>query len=144
MEDYLNNPIVQGYIKSNHFGVLLDMDFEIIGPGEVAYSMTISKKHLATPVAAHGGSISALMDGTMGVAALSKVFLDGKVVSTVEMKISFVSPAFLDDVLTGSANILKSGKRILFAEGKIVNQKNQLVAAATATFNAYPAKKAGF
>jgi uncharacterized protein (TIGR00369 family) len=84
------------------------------------------------------------MDGTMGVAALSKVFLDGKVVSTVEMKISFVSPAFLDDVLTGSANILKSGKRILFAEGKIVNQKNQLVAVATATFNAYPAKKAGF
>ena len=144
MEDSLNNPIVQGYIKSNHFGVLLDMDFEIIGPGEVAYSMTISKQHLATPVAAHGGSISALMDGTMGVAALSKVFLDGKVVSTVEMKISFVSPAFLDDVLTGSANILKSGKRILFAEGKIVNQKNQLVAVATAKFNAYPAKKAGF
>ena len=28
--------------------------------------------------------------------------------------------------------------------GKIVNQKNQLVAVATATFNAYPAKKAGF
>ena len=144
MEDYLNNPIVQGYIKSNHFGALLDMHFDIIGPGEVSYSMTVSEKLLATPLAAHGGSISALMDGTMGISALSRVLLEGKVVSTVELKISFVTPAFLHDVLTGSANIVKSGKRILFAEGKIVNQKNQLIAVATATFNAYPAEKAGF
>ncbi|NRA13857.1 MAG: PaaI family thioesterase, partial [Crocinitomicaceae bacterium] len=99
---------------------------------------------LATPVAAHGGSISALMDATMGVCALSQVIADNKVVSTIEMKISFVAPGLLGDVLSGTAKIVKTGKRILFVEGKIVNQKRDIIAVATGTFNSYPAEKAGF
>ena len=144
MKELLNHPIIQGYIKANNFGVLLEMDFEILGPGKIVYSMPVTEKHLATPIAAHGGSISALMDATMGVCALSQVIEQNKVVSTIEMKISFISPGLLNDVLSASAEIIKSGKRLLFVEGKIVNQKGEIVATATGTFNAYPAEKAGF
>lgn len=144
MTDYLNHPIVQGYIKANRFGVLLGMQFDVVSPGQVEYTMNITDSHLATPLAAHGGSISALMDATMGVCALSQVLADNKVVSTIEMKISFVSPALLGDTLSGSANIIKSGKRILFVEGKIINQNGKTVAFATGTFNSYPSEKAGF
>jgi acyl-CoA thioesterase len=144
VNEFLNNPIVQGYIKANRFGVLLDMEFRIIGPGQVEYAMPITASHLATPLAAHGGSISALMDATMGVSALSQVLMDNKVVSTIEMKISFAAPALLGDVLSGTASIVKNGKRILFVEGKIVNQENKLIAFATGTFNSYPSEKAGF
>jgi acyl-CoA thioesterase len=144
MINYLDHPIVKGYIKANRFGRLLGMNFDVIGPGEVNYTMPVTESHLATPIAAHGGSISALMDAAMGVCALSQVIADDKVVSTIEMKISFVSPGLLGDTLFGSANIVKTGKRILFVEGKIVNQKDDIIAVATGTFNSYPSEKAGF
>jgi uncharacterized protein (TIGR00369 family) len=144
MNEFLKHPIVEGYIKSNNFGRLLSMDFEIVSPGNICYKMPITEAHLATPIAAHGGSVSAMMDAAMGVCALSKVIMEDKVVSTVEMKISFVAPAFKGDVLTANANILKAGKRLVFVEGKITNQEGWLVAFASGTFNAYPSSKAGF
>ncbi len=144
MKEYLDHPIVKGYIDANRFGILLDMEFDIFNPGEVLYLMKISEKHLATPFAAHGGSISAMMDATMGVCALSQVIDENKVVSTIEMKISFLSPGKLGDVLKGTAKIIKSGRRILFVEGLIENQDGKKIAMASGTFNAYPMEKAGF
>lgn len=144
MNELLNHPIVKGYIQANNFGRLLGMDFEIVEHGEVVYSMNVTKNHLATPLAAHGGSVSALMDAAMGVCALSEVIIENKVVSTIEMKLSFVAPALLGDVLTARANVIKKGRRILFVEGEIRNQENKLISIATGTFNAYPMEKAGF
>lgn len=144
MKEYLEHPIVKGYIAANRFGDLLDMDFEIVSPGEIVYKMPVTDKHLATPIAAHGGSIAALMDATMGVCALSQVIADNKVVSTIEMKISFLAPGQLNDILKGTARIVKNGRRILFVEGTIENQNGKKIAIASGTFNAYPMEKAGF
>lgn len=144
MQEMLEHPIVKGYIAANRFGELLGKEFEIVGPGEIIYSMVVQEKHLATPIAAHGGSIAALMDATMGVCALSQVIAQNKVVSTIEMKISFLAPAKLGDRLKGTAEIIKSGHRILFVEGLIENQDGKKIAVATGTFNAYPMEKAGF
>ena len=142
--DLNDHPLVQFYIKKNHFGKLLEMDFEIKGPGEIIYKMEIKEKHLATPIAAHGGSISAMMDATMGICALSNVIMDGKVVSTIELKISYISPGALGDMMIGTAKTVKAGKQHLFIEGRIENQEGRLIAIASGTFNAYPAEKAGF
>ena len=106
--------------------------------------MLITKSHLATPIAAHGGSIAALIDASMGVCALSEVILDNKVVSTIELKMSFIAPAVLGDTMMAKANIVKSGKRLLIVEGEIRNQNDKLIAIASGTFNAYPSDKAGF
>lgn len=144
MNDFMQHPIVKGYIKANNFGELLGMEFTILSPGEIVYSMPITEKHLATPIAAHGGSISALMDATMGVCALSEVLQQDKVVSTLELKLSYIAPALLGDVVHARAKIVKSGHRILFVEGEIHNQRNELIAVASGTFNAYPMEKAGF
>lgn len=139
----INHPLIKAYIETNKFGELLGMNFEVSNSGEVKYEMLINESHLATPIAAHGGSISALMDATMGVCALASVLESNRVVSTLEMKISFVAPALLDDRLTGKATILKKGKRILFVDGRITNQNDKIVAVASGTFNSYPAEKAG-
>ncbi len=142
MKDILTHPIIQGYIQANKFGDLLGMDFSLDKDG-VCYKMKVEEKHLATPIASHGGAIAALMDATMGVTALSEVILEGKVVATVEMKLSFLIPALLGDELTGRAKVIRHGKRILFVEGEIKNQDNKRVAFATGTFNAYPSDRAG-
>jgi len=96
---------------------------------------------LATPTAIHGGMLAAMMDGIIGVAALSAVAKENKLVSTVEFKINYFKPAFLGDQLTGKGKVDHKGNRIIHASGEIYNQKNELIAKALGTLNAYPFEK---
>ncbi len=146
MNESGNKPnLIDLYRQYNNFGRELGMDFTIIRPGEIEYRLTIEEKHLSTPRAAHGGVIAALMDGLLGVAGLSVVYEEGKVLSTVEFKINFLNPALLHDKLIGRAKVDQRGKRILVISGDIIvaNRDNIVIAKALGTFNAYPAEKAG-
>jgi acyl-CoA thioesterase len=64
-----------------------------------------------------------------------------KVVSTVNMNMNFLLPANLGDHLIGRGKVVKAGKRIVFVEAQIFNQKEQLIATGSATMNAYPVHK---
>jgi uncharacterized protein (TIGR00369 family) len=143
---YEMNSLVEKYIAQNHFGKKLGMHFNIISDGEVEYFMKITQDHLATPHAAHGGVISAFADAALGVCGLSAVYKENKVVSTVEYKINFLSPALLNDELYAYAKVLQKGKRILIIECAIFckSREENLIAKATGTFNAYDATKAGY
>ena len=138
--------LIEQYISHNHFGKTLGMEFKIIEPGLVHYFITIKSNHLATPKAAHGGVISALMDGLLGVTALSVSAPENKIISTVEFKINFLAPALLDDKLIGIGKVEQKGNRLIIVSGDIVcqNRNNLLIAKAIGTFNAYPAEKAGY
>lgn len=139
-----DNPIIQGYIKGNNFGRLIEMDFEIKEAGKIIYHIEIQQKHLATPIASHGGVVSSLMDSTTGIAALSLVCEEGFIVSTVELKLNFLAPVRLGDKLQGESFVLAKGKRLIVTEAEIRNQNNVLVAKGMGTFNVYPMEKAGY
>ena len=138
--------LIEQYIAQNNFGKTLGMDFKILEPGFVHYFLTIMSEHLATPKAAHGGVISALMDGLLGVTALSVSALEKKIISTVEFKINFLAPALLDDELIGIGKMEQKGNRLIIVSGDIIcpNRNNIVIAKALGTFNSYPAKKAGY
>lgn len=138
--------LIDQYITHNHFGKTLGMDFKIVEPGLVHYFLTIKKEHLATPLAAHGGVISALMDGLLGVAALSVSAIENKLISTVEFKINFLAPAFLGDSLQGIGKVEQQGKRLIIVSGDIfcTARNNVMIAKAIGTFNAYPSEKGGY
>lgn len=138
--------LIEQYIANNHFGKTIGMNFEIIEPGLVHYFITINQEHLATPIAAHGGVISALMDGLLGVTALSVTAIDKKIVSTVEFKINFLSPALLGDNIKGIGKLEQKGNRLIITSGDIIcpSRNNIIIAKALGTFNAYPAEKSGF
>jgi uncharacterized protein (TIGR00369 family) len=138
--------LIDQYIAQNNFGKTLGMEFKILEPGLVHYSITIKQEHLATPKAAHGGVISALMDGLLGVTALSVSAKDNNIISTVEFKINFLGPALLGDTLQGIGKVDQQGKRLIITSGEIVcpARNNALIAKAMGTFNAYPAEKAGY
>lgn len=144
MNKLVKNPLIQSYIEQNQFGILLGMKFEIKNPGEIIYKLRISSEHLATPKAVHGGVISALLDATVGVGALTLVCEENKVVSTIEMGVKFFEPVLIHDELTSVSELLKKGKRLIFMEARVYNQKNVLIAKASATLNAYPMEKAGY
>src|SRR3954463_14688628 len=105
--------LIQKYIRSNAFGKLIGMDFTIIEPGHVEYKVKVEAQHLATPHAAHGGMIGALVDGALGTAGLSLVYKENKAVSTIEYKLNFLSPALLNDELLAIGKVESQGKRIL-------------------------------
>ena len=138
--------LIEQYIANNHFGKTLGMDFKIIEPGLVHYFITIKQEHLATPLAAHGGVISALMDGLLGVTALSVSSKDDHIVSTIEFKINFLSAAFEGDTLQGIGKVENQGKRLIVTSGDIIcpARDNAVIAKAMGTFNTYPAEKAGY
>ncbi len=137
------NQLILAYIAQNHFGKMLGMDFQIVNPGEIEYRMKIEEKHLATPIAAHGGAISSLVDASLGVACLSWVAPLDKVVSTIEFSLKFHKPAMLGDELIAKAKVISAGNRILVSETKIY-ANDILIASASGTFNAYPKEKAGY
>jgi uncharacterized protein (TIGR00369 family) len=142
----MDKTLLEKYNEYNHFGRLLGMHFKVIEDGKVEYTIKTTKDHLATPVSAHGGLIAALVDAALGVAALSAVYKDQKVVSTIEYKLNFLSPVSEGDELIALANVDQRGKRILVVSCEIVNATKDkcLVAKALGTFNAYPAEKAGY
>lgn len=135
--------LIEVYQQTNQFGNENGMELVNYREGFIEYSLTVQDKHLATPKTVHGGLLAAYMDGIMGVAALSVSAKNLNLVSTVEFKINYIKPAFLNDKLKGVGTVISEGKRIIVAKGEIINQNNELVAIATGTFNAYPYQKSG-
>ncbi len=144
MHDLMQHPLILAYGESNEFGKLLGMHFQIHDFGVVEYTLTVEKKHLATPTSAHGGLIASLLDATVGVAALSTVCMDGKVISTVEMNMTFLAPALENDQLKCISEVVKKGNRLIFMSAKILNQNGTQIAKCSAILNAYPKEKAGY
>jgi uncharacterized protein (TIGR00369 family) len=138
----IDEKVLNMYKASNNYGAFLEMDLEVLKEGEVKYTLEIKEKHLATPIAAHGGVVAGLIDGTLGVAALSVTGKSGNVVSTVELQVNFLKPVVLGDQLVAIGKVISAGKRLLYAEASVTNQKGVLVAKASGTFNAYPVEKA--
>ncbi len=136
--------ILKLYNSINTFGKVNNMELEVIAPGHIKYTMPVKEFHLATPVAIHGGVLSAMMDGVLGVAALSASCYDGNLVSTVEFKINYLAPARIGDILVGEGKIIQKGNRLIIVEGDIkLKDTNKLIAKGNGTFSAYPIEKSG-
>ncbi len=137
------NALMQKYNSVNAFGRMIGLELTVIAPGEVLYTMTITEDHLSNPLAAHGGAVAAMMDGVLGVAALSLSTESNRLVSTVEFKINYYGPVLLGDELKGHGKVVFEGNRIISSEGSIActNRENVLLCKGLGTFNSYPASK---
>jgi uncharacterized protein (TIGR00369 family) len=137
------HPILEKYHEVNAFGKLIGLELNVIKPGKVEYRMEITENHLSNPLAAHGGAVSALMDGILGVAALSLSVEHKKLVSTVEFKINYYAPIRKGDKLLGIGEVVFEGNRLLSCEGSIYRENGDeaILCKGLGTFNAYPAQK---
>jgi uncharacterized protein (TIGR00369 family) len=133
--------IISSYNKTNRFGRELGMEYTILEKGKVAFTMKINEYHLATASVAHGGAVAAMMDSTLGLAALSLTAHEAKIVSTVSLNMNFLLPVKLNDELKALGKVIRAGKRILFTEAHIINQNQEIIASGSGTFNAYPVEK---
>lgn len=139
-----SHPLIVSYESHNQFGKHLYLKLSIQKEGEIEYEVKVEEKHLATPVAAHGGFISALLDATVGVGALTLVCVDNKIVSTMSLTVSFLNAVYQGDVLISRSKVTKKGKQIIFMEATVINQHGSEVAKASACLNVYPKEKGGY
>lgn len=126
---------------------MFGIEIKIAGEGDVDVRMPLDERHGGAPGVAHGGCIATLMDTALGATALTHAIADGRLASTVEMKVNFLKPAPLGNTLLTSATVQAKGKSLIVVSGEAHlatedGDEGHRVAFATATFNLYaPSQK---
>lgn len=78
-----------------------------------------------------GGILSAMLDATMGP-AISMLLDDGEFSPTLDLNTSFIKPGKPGKFIC-KASVVNRGKSICYAEGKLFDEKENLIATATCT-----------
>jgi uncharacterized protein (TIGR00369 family) len=78
-----------------------------------------------------GGMLAAMLDDTMGPALVASL-PPGKFVPTLEMKVSYLTPAEVGP-LWGHGRVVHAGRTNAFVEGDLVDAEGRLIARGSAT-----------
>ena len=100
-------------------------------PGHVRMEFTASEQFLNPAGVVQGGFITAMLDDTMGPAAVSQLG-SGYFAPTLELKVSFLRPVG-PGRLVADGRVVHMGKSIAFLEGSLADEEGNVVATATAT-----------
>lgn len=113
---------------------LLDVDPEA---GKIRVQFGGTEQFLNPAGTIQGGLLSAMLDDTMGPAAVA--FLGGsRLVQTLELKVNFIRPGKVG-LIFGEGRVLHRGRDIMFLEGTLKNPDAEIIATGTATARILPA-----
>ncbi|MBN1983407.1 MAG: PaaI family thioesterase [Chitinivibrionales bacterium] len=94
--------------------------------------ITLAADHVGWENMAHGGIIATLLDETMGWAI---IYLKKSFFVTRRMEIKYSKPTPVQQPLTVTASLLQEKRKgFVLAGGELLNEKNELLAKATADF----------
>lgn len=110
----------------NHTGIKI----KEVGEHYATLQLKLEERHANTIGIAHGGIIATLLDAAMGTAA----FTTGKDVVTLEMKLNFVAPGKIGNIIIAKGVVLHCGSKTIVTEGRIFDEKGTLMALATGTY----------
>jgi len=106
-------------------------------PGSTTWR-AVADERFANPAGiVQGGFLAAIADSAMGASAVTHAMQEPgrKVFSVnVEMKVSFLSPARVGQVLTCVAKVISGGDRVIFCEAEISDGSHRPVAKASSTY----------
>jgi molybdopterin converting factor subunit 1 len=108
-------------------------------PGHVRMEFQATEQLLNPMGAVQGGFLTAMLDETMGPAAISALG-PGQGVPTLELKVSFIRPA-RPGRFVADARVVHLGKSVVFLESTLVADDGTLIATATATARIVPLEK---
>lgn len=110
----------------------LGMSVESRSPGIGAASLDVTPETHNPNGVVHGAVIFALVDTAMGAATMS-VLQPGLACASIEVHVRFMRPTAAG-TLTATAEVIKSGRRIVHLDGRVHDVTGRLVAAASGTF----------
>ncbi len=128
---------LENYRHPDHFGKWLG--YKIVKIDQKKHSAEVSLKiredHLSSARRVHGGVISAFLDFACGAATFSTLG-PWDFCSTVELKVNYLRPLDLGDLLVAKTKVVFRGKKLCVLHGYLYkNRERQPAAMVTATFN---------
>lgn len=125
--------VIEQSMELPGIGQTLGMYLTRVEKGFVALESTPGEQHYNTIGSVHGGYIATLLDSACGGATHS-MLEQGQTYATVELKVSYHK---LVTAQTGpvraEGRIVSMGRRVAFAEAKLFDGADKLLASATST-----------
>jgi len=114
----------------------LALTLERVDRGAVDVAMDVQPHHLNLMGTVHGGMIATLADTATGL-ALRSTLEPGQTFTTTQLGVTFLAPG-REGRIVAHGRVLKSGRRMGYAEADVVDRDERLLARATATFAVLP------
>lgn len=106
-------------------------------PGYARLSLEIERRHANYDGGAHGGVIASLIDSAVGLALRATYRVEDPDVAdhtTVEMNVSFLSPAREGERIVAEAQVLRKGRTLAVGEVEVRGPSGDLVAKGRLTY----------
>ena len=130
--DYLR-AMVAGELPPPPIAGLMEFDLIEAEVGRVVFTCRPDESAYNPIGAIHGGLVCTLLDSVAGC-ALHSALPQGKGYTSVEIKVNYLKAVRLTSgLLTATGTVVKSGARVGFTEGTVIDASGALVATATST-----------
>lgn len=106
---------------------------ESIEPGRAVLSLSVKPELIQGAGVAAGGVLATLLDEAMAH-AIVPTLKDGQRCATVELSTRYYAPVKQGQRLTAEARVVRAGRRVVFVEGTIADERGEPVARADASF----------
>jgi len=125
--------IRDGELPAPPMAVLVNAEIAEVEPGRVVFRCAPGEEHYNPLGTVHGGLLCTILDTVAGCAAHTTLDA-GLGYTSIEIKVSYLRPVTLGSgVLTAVGRVTKPGRRVIFADGEVVDAAGNLVATASSS-----------
>lgn len=127
-----------GTIPRPPMASLMNLALVEVESGRVGFECRPIEAHYNPLGVVHGGLACTLLDTVVGCAAHSTLAA-GLGYTSIDLSVNYLRPITLkQDILRAEGTVVKSGSRVIFAEGRIVGRDGELLATATSSLLVLP------
>ena len=136
--DYLAG-MRDGSIPRPPMASLMNLTLIDVRRGRVEFECRPAEAHYNPLGVVHGGLACTLLDTVVGCAAHSTLAA-GFGYTSIDLAVSYLRPITLSQgILRAEGSVVKSGSRVIFAEGRILGPGGELLATATSSLLVFAA-----
>lgn len=126
--------VVSGELPESPMGAHAALHVVSADAGEVSVRCTPDESHFNRIGSVHGGLMCTLLDSALGGAVHTTVPA-GTGFTSIDINVSYLRAVFPENApLVCNARVTKPGRRVVFAEGEVIDARGKTVATATSTF----------
>ncbi|WP_234750410.1 PaaI family thioesterase [Arthrobacter ramosus] len=130
--DYVQG-LADGSVPPPPMAVAMAMTVTAVEPGRVTFRCDPEEVHYNPLGVIHGGLVCTLLDTAIGCAAHTTLPA-GVSYTSIEISVSYLRPVLPElGPLTAVGTVRKSGRRVVFAAGDVLDKNGKLVATATSS-----------
>lgn len=135
--DFLRK-MASGEVPGAPIGAHIGMQIAEVDEGTVTFHCHPDESHYNPIGMVHGGLVCTLLDSALGC-AVHTTLPKGTGYTSIEIKVNYLRPVTADSgPLVCTGRVTKSGRRVAFAEGEVLDNKGKTVATASGSLLIFP------